>query len=79
MISSIAYAIILMGCSDDMNRCSEMARDKGDSATLKDCERAQEKALISDVALRIDYPVVAAKCDQGSKTYAKTDAAHIGQ
>ena len=79
MISSIAYAIILMGCSDDMNMCSELARDKRVFSTLRDCERAQEESLMSDVALKIDYPVVAARCESGGKRFAKTGAAYIGQ
>lgn len=78
MISSLAYAIILMGCSDDMSLCREMARDERVFATLRECERSEAKALQSKVALEIDYPVVASKCTQGREKFARKGASHIG-
>ena len=78
MISSLAYAIILMGCSDDMTICQEMARDKRVFVTLQECERTEAKVLQSDVALQIDYPVVATKCAAGAKTFAQKGATNIG-
>ncbi len=78
MISSLAYAIILMGCSDDMSMCREVARDERVFATLRECERTEAQALQSDVALAIDYPVVASKCAKGADKFAQKGAAHIG-
>ena len=77
MISSLAYAIILMGCSDDMAMCKEMVRDQRVFATLQECERTEAKALQSDVALEIDYPVVASKCAAAAKKFAQKGASHI--
>lgn len=70
MFTSLAYAIVLMGCSDDMSVCHETTRDNRVFATLAECERAQDAALMSDIALEIDYPTVAAKCVRNAKTYA---------
>ncbi|WP_424429226.1 hypothetical protein [Parasphingorhabdus sp.] len=79
MITGLAYAIILMGCSDDMTMCREIVRDNRAFATLRECEKAQEDALRSNIALEIDYPVVATKCTQGSYRFTQTGAAYIGQ
>lgn len=79
MITSLAYAIILMGCSDDMSMCREMTRDNRVFATLRECEKAQEDALRSNIALEIDYPVVATKCAPGSYEFTQTGASYIGQ
>ncbi|ASK89987.1 hypothetical protein [Sphingorhabdus sp. SMR4y] len=78
MISSLAYAIILMGCSDDMSLCREMARDERRFATLAECKRSEGKALQSDVALALDYPVVASKCTAGTERFARKGTKHIG-
>ena len=78
MISSLAYAIILMGCSDDMTLCKEMVRHERVFATLQECERTEAMVLQSEVALEIDYPVVATKCAAGAKTFAQKGATNIG-
>jgi hypothetical protein len=78
MISSLAYAIILMGCSDDMTMCREMARDERVFATLRECERTEGEALRSEVALEIDYPVVASKCAAGAEKFAQKGLSNIG-
>lgn len=78
MLSSLAYAIILMGCSDDMSLCQEMVTDKRVFATLRECEKTEAKALQSDVALEIDYPVVASKCTAGAEKFAQKGASYIG-
>jgi hypothetical protein len=70
MFSSLAYAIVLMGCSDDMSICRETSRYNRVFATLAQCEQAQDVALMSDVALEIDYPTVAAKCVQNVRIFA---------
>lgn len=79
MITSLAYAIILMGCSDDMSMCREMVRDNRAFATLQECEKAQEDALQSNIASEIDYPVVATKCTLGGYKFTQTGATYIGQ
>ncbi len=79
MITSLAYAIILMGCSDDMSMCREMVRDNRAFATLRECEKAQDDALRSNIALEIDYPVVATKCKLGSYRFTQTGTPSIGQ
>ncbi|WP_156472238.1 hypothetical protein [Sphingorhabdus sp. M41] len=78
MFSSLAYAIILMGCSDDMTLCREMVRDKRIFATLQECENTEGKALQSDIALEIDYPVVASKCTVAADKFAQTGQPNIG-
>lgn len=79
MISSLAYAIILMGCSDDMSMCSEMAKDSRVFATRAQCERAEEEALMSKTAMEIDYPMIATKCVRGADKFVKAGTAYIGQ
>ena len=79
MITSLAYAIILMGCSDDMSLCREMVRNNRSFATMRECEEAQDYALQSNIALEIDYPVVATKCIPGSYKFTQTGASYIGQ
>mgnify|MGYP005825905859 CR=1 FL=1 len=78
-MTGLTYALILMGCSDDMSTCTEVARDKQLSTTLRECEKSQEDALQSEIALEIDYPVVAAKCIRGGEKFAQTGARYIGQ
>ncbi|WP_321327538.1 hypothetical protein [uncultured Parasphingorhabdus sp.] len=78
MISSLAYAIVLMGCSDDMSMCREMARDERMFETLGECERRENTALRSDMALEMDYPVVAVKCTAGAEKFAQKGVSDIG-
>lgn len=79
MVGSLAYAIMVTGCSDDMSMCSEMVSDNRAFATLDECKAAQDMALRSNVALEIEYPVVAAKCIPGSERFAEMARAYIGQ
>ncbi len=79
MITSLAYAIILMGCSDDMSMCRKMVRDDRVFATLQECEKAQDDALRPNIALEIDYPVVATNYTPGSYKFTQTGASYIGQ
>ena len=79
MISSLAYAIILMGCSDDMTVCRDIVRDDHAFISLQECEKSQNEALQSEIALKIDYPVVATKCTSGSYQFAQTNASQVGQ
>ena len=79
MMTGVAYALILMGCSDDMSMCQEVGRGKHLSATQRECEISQEDALQSDIALGIDYPVVATKCMRGSDRLVQTGASYIGK
>ncbi len=78
MITGLAYALILMGCSDDMTMCTDLVRDRDMSATLQECEKAQHAALQSDIALESDYPVVATRCMAGGEKFAETGVADIG-
>lgn len=79
MISSLAYAIILMGCSDDMTVCRDIVRDDEAFATVQECEKSQNEALRSEIALEIDYPVVATKCTSDSYQFAHTNASQVGR
>ena len=79
MINSLAYAIVLMGCSDDMTMCNELTKDDRAFDTLAQCEMAQEQALLSKTALEIDYPVVATKCVAGAEKFVKAGSAYIGR
>ena len=79
MMTGLAYALILMGCSDDMSQCREVATDTRFSATLRECEKAQPDALRSETAMEIDYPVVATKCVAGRYRFAKTGTSSVGR
>ena len=79
MMTGLAYALILMGCSDDMSQCREVATDTRFSATLRECEKAQSDALRSETAMEIDYPVVATKCVAGRDKFAKTGTSSVGR
>lgn len=79
MFSSLAYAIVLMGCSDEMTMCREMAKDQRVFVTLRECENSQDKALLSEAALEIDYPVVATKCIERERRFAQTGTRYIGK
>ena len=79
MMTGLAYALILMGCSDDMSMCHEVGRGKQLSATLRECEATQEEVLQSGVALEVDYPVVATKCMRGGDRLAQTGTTSIGK
>lgn len=79
MITSLAYAIILMGCSDDMSMCKELAKDNRAFTTKQQCEQWQDEALMSDVALEIDYPVVASKCIEREHRFAQAGARYIAR
>lgn len=79
MITSLAYAIILMGCSDDMSMCREIAKDNRAFATKQQCEQRQDEALMSDVALEIDYPVVASKCIERERRFAQAGSTYIAK
>lgn len=62
MIGGLAYVIVLMGCSDDMRSCTQLARDKRSFETFTKCDQAQQSALLSDTATQIDFPTIASKC-----------------
>ncbi|WP_373491577.1 hypothetical protein [Parasphingorhabdus sp.] len=78
MVTGLDYALILMGCSDDMTMCTNAVRDRNIRAMLRECEKAQSDALQSDIALESDYPVVATRCMAGGENFAETGVADIG-
>jgi len=61
-MSLVAYTLLMFGCADDGTACQRLAAPEQIYAVSAQCEAQVDNALISDLALRADFPVVEARC-----------------
>ena len=78
LITGLAYALILTRCSDDMTRRKEPVTDNNIHDSLQECENAERDARWPNIALEIDYPVVATGCVTSGHQLTQTGAPDIG-
>jgi hypothetical protein len=62
MMSVLAYGLILLGCADDGTACRQLDLPPIHYAAAASCQAEVETVLMSDTAMRADYPVVEARC-----------------
>ncbi len=78
MITNLAYTLILRRCSADMTRRKELVTANNICRSLQECENAQHEAMWPNIALEIDYPVVATGCVTSGHQLTQTGAPDIG-
>lgn len=61
-MSVLAYGLVLLGCADDGTACQRLDLVPRRFVAAADCRAEVEAAVMSDEALRADYPVVEARC-----------------
>lgn len=61
-MSAMTFALVLLGCSDAGDDCQALQAAQAAYATRAACTAGIEQAVMSDFAMRADYPVVTAKC-----------------
>jgi hypothetical protein len=61
-MSVLAYGLILLGCADDGTACRQLDLPPIHYAAATACQAEIETALMSDAAMRADYPIVEARC-----------------
>ena len=61
-MSLALYTLLMFGCADDGAACEQIAAPRQVYAAAAQCQAQIEPALNSDLALRADYPLVAARC-----------------
>lgn len=64
-MGTLAIALVLFGCSDDLAQCVEVREEA--YATKSQCEAASRSLLMSEVALSADYPTMTAMCMSAGK------------
>ena len=61
-MSVLAYGLVLLGCADDGSACQRLDLAAKRYVAASQCESQIEAALMSDDAMRADYPIVEARC-----------------
>lgn len=61
-MSVLAYGLMMLGCADDGTACKQLNIATTRYAAAAECEAQIETALMSDAAMRADYPIVEARC-----------------
>ena len=61
-MGTLLYSLILFGCTDDGSSCQRLSLPPQRYEVSSRCEAEIEAALMSDAAMRADYPMVEARC-----------------
>ena len=64
-MSTLAFALVLFGCSDDLSQCVKVRSQPYES--ISQCRGATTDALRSEDALTSDYPTMTAICMSAKK------------
>ena len=72
-MSTLIFALALFGCSDDATVCERISTDLPRYETQVACNIAAETAVMSEEAMRADFPTVIAECVTEGALLAMSD------
>jgi hypothetical protein len=78
-MSVLAYGLVLLGCADDGSACRPLDLPAVRYVAAAACEAQVETALMSDAAMRADYPIVEARCVPLNSNQRKTEKARLAR